>query len=742
MFHENFEAPSLGDSVLSYSSNPTNTGWNLNNRLQMSGSFCDSAYIGNSDTTILTTIPFSTVGYPAVILSFNHICKTHFFDMSTVEASPDGGLTWIQLSYLNSDYLGLAPYDAQASSFSIASYGDWLPAFPDTVPTNAWWREEAFDVTNLLSNTSNAQIRFKTFDVSSDLIDTLNGWKIDDITLDSIYFGCASLNVSSQVDTCMAPQNISFNIHGAAIGYLPTDSVNAHIYFGDGTDSIFNIPIQTSNFNITVTHAFNFSGAYSSQVILTSPDGIVDTLTRYNIFLIGNNCGNISGQVYIDYNNDCLFNSGDASLKYQNVKLMYSGQDVETSFTDTAGNYSFYVPANPYTIETDSSVLNNTNLNILCPSSGFYAVSTVPSAGNDFALSCNPGFDLYSIFYLNRFRPNIQGHFHVSFGGNSCQVMSGIAKLVLDPMVSFVSSNPAPSSMNGDTLIWNFNNIHYGSTFDPLISILPSPLLNLGDSVCFTSFIEPVAGDVNTANNIHYGCAEISNSCDPNQKLVYPEGNISSSTKLDFMIEFQNVGNAEAYNIYILDTLNSSLDVNTLTINGASHNMTIDFLTGNVLKFNFNNIMLPDSGSNEAGSHGFVSYSIKPNSNLTNGTTISNTAAIYFDFNLPVITNTTINVIDTLVPTAISINSDFKPEDVLIYPNPVSGELKIIIPGKLIEGNSFRITIYNLFGEKILEQKNLSASSTTDLKNLAKGIYFYEITGLKGIIKKGKLIKM
>jgi uncharacterized repeat protein (TIGR01451 family) len=645
-------------------------------------------------------------------------------------------------NFQNVTYFGSAPFYFQLSDFSAASYGNWAPGNPSLIPDNTWWQQEAFDLTGVLSNIPTAQIRFKMYDEFADLTDTINGWKIDDITIDSVYFGSANFSVSSTIDTCIAPQNISFNVNGAAIGYSPADSVNAHIYFGDGTDSIFNIPTISGSFNATVTHVFNFSGAYSSEVILTSPDGIVDTITHYNIFLIGNNCDNISGQVYIDYNSDCLFNSNDEALKYRQVKLLYNGQTVKTTFTDISGNYSFYVPSNPYTIEIDGSILINTNLSVLCPPSGFFSVTSVPSSGNDFALNCNPGFDLYTNLYINRFRPNIQDDFYAFYGGNSCQLMSGIAKLVLDPMVSFISSNPAPQSINNDTLVWNFNNIHFTSPFNPRVTIQPSPVLNLGDSICFVSYIEPIAGDADTSNNIYYGCAVISNSCDPNQKLVNPDGNISSSTELNYTIEFQNIGNDAAYNIYVLDTLDSDLDVNTLRINGASHNMTIDFFPGNVLKFNFINIMLPDSGADEPASHGFISYSIKPISNLSNGTTITNTAAIYFDFNLPVITNTTLNVIDSTLTTAVLSNEGLQSEDIKVYPNPVSDELKIYFSEKFKSETSIKIIIYNLLGEKIFEEQNLSSSATINLKKIECGVYFYEITGNREVIKKGKLIKM
>jgi PKD repeat protein len=66
------------------------------------------------------------------------------------------------------------------------------------------------------------------------------------------------------------------------------------------------------------------------------------------------------------------------------------------------------------------------------------------------------------------------------------------------------------------------------------------------------------------------------------------------------------------------------------------------------LRFNFFNIMLPDSGADEPGSHGWVLYRISPNTGLADPTEITNTSYIVFDQNYPIITNTTLNTMTAL----------------------------------------------------------------------------------------------
>ncbi|MBK6836829.1 MAG: hypothetical protein IPG89_22240 [Bacteroidetes bacterium] len=106
------------------------------------------------------------------------------------------------------------------------------------------------------------------------------------------------------------------------------------------------------------------------------------------------------------------------------------------------------------------------------------------------------------------------------------------------------------------------------------------------------------------------------------------------------------------------DTLSPNVDINTFEMLAQVTIYNIDILPGNVLRWKFNNIMLPDSNSNEPASHGYIQYRIKRTNNNTPGTQIKNTAYIYFDFNEPVITNTTINTIETITGIKSSFNTN------------------------------------------------------------------------------------
>ena len=154
--------------------------------------------------------------------------------------------------------------------------------------------------------------------------------------------------------------------------------------------------------------------------------------------------------------------------------------------------------------------------------------------------------------------------------------------------------------------------------------------------------IMPTAGDYNLSNNSLTYCFPVVNALDPNAKEVYPMGNVDSGQWLTYTIRFQNTGNAPAQNIYIIDTLSPYIDASTFQLLAYSA-LNLTQIFGNVVRFNFPNINLPDSASNEPASHGYVQFKVKLKAGAPSGVQVNNTAYIYFDLNPAVVTNTVSN---------------------------------------------------------------------------------------------------
>ncbi len=135
-------------------------------------------------------------------------------------------------------------------------------------------------------------------------------------------------------------------------------------------------------------------------------------------------------------------------------------------------------------------------------------------------------------------------------------------------------------------------------------------------------------------------------SYDPNDKLVSPDRaskRIYPEEGLTYTVRFQNTGNAEAIHVSIKDTLDESLDYSTFQVISSSHDDVLNTIitAERNIDFSFVNINLPDSTSNVQESQGYITYTISPRSDLSTCTSIKNTASIYFDFNPPIVTNTT-----------------------------------------------------------------------------------------------------
>ena len=147
-------------------------------------------------------------------------------------------------------------------------------------------------------------------------------------------------------------------------------------------------------------------------------------------------------------------------------------------------------------------------------------------------------------------------------------------------------------------------------------------------------------------------CMTVTGSYDPNDKQVSPVGitsnkYITSEDELEYLIRFQNTGTDTAFKVVIRDTITTDvLDIATLTSGASSHDYTFNIYGHGIAEWTFDNILLPDSNVNEPESHGFVKFKVQQLSGNTDGTLIENRAAIYFDFNAPVITNTAWNVVN------------------------------------------------------------------------------------------------
>jgi uncharacterized repeat protein (TIGR01451 family) len=538
---------------------------------------------------------------------------------------------------------------------------------------------------------------------------------------------------------CPTPMVVMFDGWGQTTGYNPaTDSVDIYVNFGDGSDTSFTTPIYGTSpqyYYPNVLHTYMLAGTYTTIIVSTAPGGITDSLSHGPI-IVSNGCGTLTGEAYVDNNLNCIFDAGDDTLRYVPLQIIdvASGSVIQYGWTDASGSYSVAVPSN---VNLEIEALGAGGLNTTCPVSGVYAVnvSNGGNADNDFGFDCTTSqFDLTTHASGSGFVPGQQHNMYITAGNISCLPQSGTLTLTLDPLVSYVHTvnGPLPTSVIGNVLTWNTpvmaaSSNYYGwwSQFQSSIKIETDTTAVVGDTVCHSVSITPTAGDLDISNNTFSYCRPVLASYDPNMKEVSPmgvnaTGDVDPNTTFTYTVHFQNTGNYPAQNVYILDTISQHLDMSTFEIVGSSHSMNVLELGNGKIKFEFNGIWLEDSVTNEPESHGHVTYRVKMDPSLPIGTQILNTAYIFFDYNNPIVTNTTLNTIAVLTGVEDQIELEAK-----LYPNPTNDLLTIEFENQ-VEGN---LTVRDISGRVVQTVYVNSTKAIINANNLAKGFYSADLNG-------------
>ena len=332
-----------------------------------------------------------------------------------------------------------------------------------------------------------------------------------------------------------------------------------------------------------------------------------------------------------------LMNSG--VIKAIKTGREYSTIPVNGTFSmdiDTGSYTVSYDPQNQYYTSSAPVVINlvayfdtaTANFNITAlPAKRDLSISAMAVS------AARPGFNVsYRLFYKN---------------SGTDTVANGQIIFKKDSRLNFISASPGIGSVNGDSLKWNFSNL---KPFDSAsitinLQVQAPPAVNINDTLTSLGFIIAGIDDLTPADDTVILAQRVQGSFDPNDKTENLAGKISvqqisAVSYINYLVRFQNTGTDTAFNISIRDTLDQKLDWSSFQMISSSHAYKLTITSQNQLKWNFNDIKLVDSSRNQTASHGFIAYRIKPKNNLLIGDIIKNNASIYFDYNLPVKTNT------------------------------------------------------------------------------------------------------
>lgn len=437
----------------------------------------------------------------------------------------------------------------------------------------------------------------------------------------------------------------------------------------------------------------------------------------------------ITGNIFIDANSNSIMDSVEVMLPIHKITEANTGR---MAFSNSSGFYRLDIPATgAYTVTADC--VNYYTCMPASQSATFLGIDQIDSL-NHFALQPTGSITEVSVFLTasTNVRPGFPTMFHITYKNIGTVTASGDLSFTTPSSMSFASASIAPLFVAADSIIWNYTNLlpQEERSIDVTLSI--SSGIPIGTTVLNSVYITPIIGDVNISNNNDSLYQIVVGSFDPNDITVDKEilltNQVANPPYLEYTIRFQNTGTFPATFVRVTNPISNLLDMSSFELIATSHAATTNYLThsGNMV-FEFNNINLTDSATNEQASHGFISYRIRPKTNLVVGDSILNYANIYFDFNYPVITNTAITTI--VSPLGVTKN-DTQIEQLYVYPNPFNHS--IVVDFQKQNAKQISTEVVNCLGQTLKNETYINTkqarTKTIDLSFLPRGMYYLAVT--------------
>lgn len=543
-----------------------------------------------------------------------------------------------------------------------------------------------------------------------------------EILFSKTYENSPSDSLESLISMSELASNTLVSLNRTAIVPFEEYVYRVRHYNADG-DTIYQSPaiLNCDQFSVSYFNAVENNLLFAGRFFDPAGDDmgfilLTDSVGAFNSIIV-------NGTVYFDDNGNGVMDVGEFPAAN---RLVNTSPYTYTNSTDSSGLYAHHFYSyGTYTLNAELPEywdgVTPENYTII------HDEITTGTVYNDYNFGINystPVTELVtSIDLLSNLRPGNIAIFVMSINNLGNQVIPAGELSFQFPEVTTYYSGSAYESLVDNTLIFNFpelapfdNKLYY-------INLSVSEGVDGGEILEFTANSGILPDDILPENNVDTLEEMVLNSFDPNDKTVDPTGNglegfIPLNTEyLEYTITFQNIGTAPALNVKIIDTLDVAIKPSSIQILGAKHNYHFEITEGNIVTWYFNDINLPDSTTDAEGSIGFVAYRVKLNPDLPEGTVIQNKAGIYFDFNDPIITNTTVNTLSDIKNSTFDVLTD---EFMQLYPNPANAQCTV-------QGNDVfdAVIIKNINNQTVLQFTGIGETSTFTIntENLPAGLY-------------------
>ncbi|MGB1031771.1 MAG: FG-GAP repeat domain-containing protein, partial [Flavobacteriales bacterium] len=288
-----------------------------------------------------------------------------------------------------------------------------------------------------------------------------------------------------------------------------------------------------------------------------------------------------TGFVYNDDDENGVYDNLDFGLSFQALTIEPLGITV---ITNDEGEFTFDLASSQaltFSVQFNPTFPFNTTPNpvIIDP-------ATASSTALEFGVSNEaPLFGICIDLYPsgNGFLCNDWSNHNICYRNMGNVPIDGIVELEYDALFQGHSEVTPIDSVNGNIVYMSFQNLQPGQMFFYDVNLNTPTVDHIGEFVTsharVTGFFE--------GNQVAYGEKtlemEIACAYDPNDKQAFPLGYtddhlLLQETEQEFLVRFQNTGNAPAQNVRIQDTLDVNFDIESFKLMANSHSVmtTID----------------------------------------------------------------------------------------------------------------------------------------------------------------------
>ena len=427
------------------------------------------------------------------------------------------------------------------------------------------------------------------------------------------------------------------------------------------------------------------------------------------------------GTVYYDANDNDVFDGDEGGVPMVKM-LLENGEDL--AFTNADGVYTmFFRNDGSFGPEVDSPYF------VANPS------SRQTDAGDtlDFGLQLTQNVnDLrVNLETDNVHRPGFSNRYYLHYENRAAPTEGVSLEIVLDPQFTFDGANQDPDQQVGNTLTYELGDLAPLQSGMIVLYLTVDRTAMLGGAISSIATISSaMAAEETPTDNVVTLTDNLVGSYDPNDiavdlSIVTPM-QLADGQLLNYRIRFQNTGTYPAETVVVRNEIDPGLQLGSIKSVEASHDFEIVVEDDRLLAFVFENIQLADSTRDEAASHGYITYTIAVSEELMNGDSIVNQAAIYFDFNEPIITNEAVTVVER--PAAVRPLADQLSGKV--YPNPVTSGDRVAFE---LDSPAGTLTVFDPLGRPVSQQKAFHpATDQLNTAGLQPGVYWIGFTGPKG----------